>query len=78
MLSFNTPRPAQIPCCTKVTTDILGLILPSYLTRLLWLTLLGPGVVEVILDGRQAAEFTLVGLLEGVPVEWEGRPSLCS
>ncbi len=43
---------------------------PSYLTRVLRLTLLAPDMVEAILDGRQGAEVTLAGLLEGVPVEW--------
>jgi hypothetical protein len=44
---------------------------PSYLTRVLRLTLLAPGVVEAILDGTQGAEMTLAGLLDGVPVEWK-------
>lgn len=44
---------------------------PSYLTRVLRLTLLAPGVVEAILDGTQGVEVTLAGLMEGVPAEWE-------
>ncbi len=44
---------------------------PSYLTRVLRLTLLAPEVVEAILDGTQGAEMTLAGLLEWVPGEWE-------
>ena len=43
----------------------------SYVSRVLRLTLLAPEIVEAILDGRQAAEMTLRGLLKGVPVEWE-------
>ena len=43
----------------------------SYVSRVLRLTLLGPEIVETILDGRQASEVTLRGLLKGVPVEWE-------
>jgi hypothetical protein len=35
------------------------------------LTLLAPEIVEAILDGRQAGEMTLPGLMEGVAVEWE-------
>ena len=43
----------------------------SYVSRVLRLTLLAPDIVEAILDGRQAPEMTLRGLLKGVPVEWE-------
>ena len=43
----------------------------SYLTTMLRLTFLAPGVVEAILDGRQGAEVTLEALLEGVPVIWD-------
>ena len=44
-------------------------IAPSYMTRVLRLTLLAPEIVEAILDGR--AKVTLAELLPGVPVEWE-------
>jgi hypothetical protein len=44
---------------------------PSYLTRVLRLTLLAPDVVAAILDGTQGVEVTLAGLLEGVPAEWK-------
>jgi hypothetical protein len=47
----------------------------SYVSRLLRLTLLAPGIVEAILDGRQPEGMTLPGLLKGVPVEWEGQRS---
>lgn len=50
-------------------------IAPSYLTRVLRLTLLAPDIVEAILDGRQGPEVTLGRLLEGFPVEWEGQRS---
>ena len=43
---------------------------PSYVSRVLRLTLLAPKMVEAILDGRQPEGVTLPGLLEGVPVEW--------
>ena len=45
-------------------------IAPSYLTRVLRLTLLAPDVVEVILDGRQGPEVTLARLMEPFPLEW--------
>ena len=48
-------------------------IAPSYMTRVLRLTLLAPDIVEAILDGRQGAEVTLAWLLEPFPLEWEGQ-----
>jgi hypothetical protein len=44
---------------------------PSYVSRVLRLTLLAPDVVEAILDGRQPADLQLNDLLEGVPLGWE-------
>ena len=43
----------------------------SYVSRLLRLTLLAPGIVDEILDGRQPETITLPGLMEPFPVEWE-------
>ena len=51
-------------------------IAPSYMTRVMRLTLLAPDIVEAILDGRQGPEVTLARLLKGFPVEWEGQYSL--
>lgn len=48
-------------------------IAPSYMTRVMRLTLLAPVVVEAILDGRQGVGVTLVGVLKEVPLEWERR-----
>jgi hypothetical protein len=43
----------------------------SYLCRILRLTLLAPGIVEAILDGRQPEGMTLPRLMRPFPVEWE-------
>ena len=43
---------------------------PSYLSRILRLTLLAPDIVEVILDGRQPAGLQLDALLSPIPVDW--------
>lgn len=48
-------------------------IAPSYMTRVLRLTLLAPGIVEVILDGRQGPGVTLARLMGGFPDEWESQ-----
>ena len=45
-------------------------IAPSYMTRVLRLTLLAPDIVETILDGKQGPEVTLARMLEPVSVEW--------
>jgi hypothetical protein len=48
-------------------------ISPSYLSRVLRLTLLAPEIVRSILDGRQSPELTLPKLLEPFPVDWDGQ-----
>jgi hypothetical protein len=45
-------------------------IAPSYMTRVLRLTLLAPDIVGAIVDGRQEPEVTLARVLEPFPVEW--------
>lgn len=45
-------------------------IAPSYMTRVLRLTLLAPDIVEAILDGRQGPEATLALLMQPFPMEW--------
>jgi hypothetical protein len=51
---------------------------PSYVSRVLRLTLLSPTMIEAILAGRQPEGVTLPALLEPFPVEWAlqcpGRP----
>jgi len=50
-------------------------IAPSYMTRVLRLTLLAPDIVEAILDGTQGPEVTLARVLEPFPVEWAEQNS---
>ncbi|AZQ68295.1 hypothetical protein EF888_14815 [Silicimonas algicola] len=49
-------------------------IAPSYLTRVLRLTLLAPDIVEAILDGRQGPEVALAQVLEPFPEGWDEQP----
>lgn len=49
-------------------------IAPSYMTRVLRLTLLSPDIVEAILDGRQGPEVTLAKMLEPFPLAWAAQP----
>jgi len=48
---------------------------PSYMTRVLRLTLLAPHIVEAILDGTQGLEVTLAMALEPFPIEWDDQPA---
>lgn len=48
-------------------------IAPSYMTRVLRLTLLAPDIIEAILDGRKGFEVTLARALERFPTEWEDQ-----
>ncbi|WBQ12841.1 hypothetical protein L2D00_13450 [Hyphomonadaceae bacterium BL14] len=45
-------------------------IAPSYMTRVLRLTLLAPDIVEAIVDGKQGPEVTLSLTLESFPTAW--------
>ena len=47
-------------------------IAPSYMTRVMRLTLLAPEIVEGIVEGRDAG-MGLAELLEPFPVEWVGQ-----
>ena len=49
-------------------------IAPSYMTRVLRLTLLAPDIVKAILDGNQGREVTLARVLEPFPKEWREQP----
>ena len=48
-------------------------IAPSYMTRVLRLTLLAPDIVEAILDGRQGPEITLAKALEPFSENWQNQ-----
>lgn len=48
---------------------------PSYIARILRLTLLAPDIVEAVLDGRQPVGLQLDDLLARFPVEWERQKS---
>lgn len=50
-------------------------IAPSYMTRVLRLSLLAPDIVEVILDGRQGLDVTLSQGLEPFPLAWKHQAS---
>lgn len=50
-------------------------IAPSYMTRVLRLTLLAPDIVEAILEGKQGRQITLAQLLEPFPLEWKRQLS---
>ena len=45
-------------------------IAPSYMTRVLRLTLLAPDIVQAILDGKQGPRVTLARVLEPFPAAW--------
>ena len=48
-------------------------IAPSYMTRVLRLTLLSPDLVGAILEGRQDPEITLSQLLEPFSGDWQNQ-----
>lgn len=46
-------------------------ITPTYITRVLQLTLLAPEIVEAIPVGRQSPEMTLTRMMTEIPVQWK-------
>ena len=44
-------------------------IAPSYMTRVMRLTLLAPDIVEAVLEVRQGPQVTLADVLEPFPVQ---------
>lgn len=53
-------------------------IAPSYMTRVLRLTLLAPDIVESILDGKQQPDVALRRVLEPFPAEWARQHDVIS
>ena len=51
-------------------------VAPSYVSRVLRLTLLAPEIVEAILDGNQPVDLQLDHLLGAFPLEWVGQREL--
>jgi hypothetical protein len=51
-------------------------IAPSYMTRVLRLTLLAPDIVEAILGGRQGPEVTLAKLMMPFSEHWQNQKAL--
>jgi hypothetical protein len=51
---------------------------PSYVSRILRLTLLAPAIVEAILDGRHPTELTLAIIMKPLPVLWNEQRKLLS
>ena len=49
-------------------------IAPSYMTRVLRLTLLAPDIVEAILNGTQGPEVTPSRVMEPFPMDWRDQP----
>lgn len=45
-------------------------IATSYMTRILRLTQLEPGIIEAVLDGRQGDAVTLARLMDPFPISW--------
>ncbi len=50
-------------------------IAPSYMTRVLRLTLLAPYIVESVLIGTQGSDITLKRMLEPFPLDWREQPT---
>lgn len=45
-------------------------IAPSYMTRVLRLAQLEPGIIDAVLDGRQSDAVTLARLMDPFPISW--------
>lgn len=50
----------------------------SYITRVLRLTQLEPGIIEAVLDGRQGGAVTLARLVDPFPISWNEQKNTFS
>ena len=48
----------------------------TYMARLMRLSLLSPGIVDAIMDGRQSAGVTLANLMDPFPLDWKEQHAL--
>ena len=53
-------------------------IAPSYMTRVLRLTQLEPGIIEAVLVGRQGDAVTLARLMDPFPISWIDQENIFS
>lgn len=53
-------------------------IASSYMTRILRLTQLEPGIIEAVLDGRQSDTVTLAQLMDPFPISWIEQKNIFS
>ena len=53
-------------------------IATSYMTRILRLTQLEPGIIEAVLDGRQGDAITLARLMDPFPISWIEQKNIFS
>lgn len=53
-------------------------IATSYMTRILRLTQLEPGIIEAVLDGRQNDAVTLARLIDPFPISWIEQKNIFS
>ena len=53
-------------------------IAPSYMTRVLRLTQLEPGIIEAVLDGRQGDAVKLARLMDPFPISWIKQKNIFS
>ena len=51
-------------------------IAPSYMTRLMRLSLLAPEIVDAIIEERQPSCVTLAKLMDPFPLDWEAQRAL--
>jgi hypothetical protein len=49
---------------------------PSYVSRILRLTLLAPAIIEAVLDGRQPPELTLANMMQPLPLLWHEQQEI--